>query len=312
MTYRLHRNEIPIDADLVRELIRDQFPVYAKMSLSMLDASGSTNKLFRLGDDLLVRLPRQPGGSAGIAKEHRWLPEIGRQLPVAVPEIVALGEPGCGYGERWSIVRWLSGELPAVCGPEDPPTAGRSALAADLAGVIVALRAIEVPEAAACDPTLRWYRGRPLLEFDEQTRANIRKCRSIEGLGVDLDTALAVWTDALNLPGAREVGADRWYHGDLVAENLLLADGRLTAVLDFGALAVGDPTIDLLAAWEVLDPPARQVFRTRLAVDDVEWQRGRAWALAIALTTFAYYWATMPKRCADRLAMARSVLADAI
>lgn len=311
MKYRVHDDELTIDMDLVRKLVDTQFPHYAVSPLRRLGASGSTNALFRLGDDLLVRLPRQPGGSAAIDKERRWLPEIGRHLPVSVPEIVALGEPASGFEERWSIVRWLDGELPNACAPDDPPTSGRSILAAGLADVILALRAVDVPEAAATDAALRWYRGRSLAEFDEQTRLNIQQCRSIEGLDLDLDAALEVWANALKVPGAYDVGPDRWYHSDLVAENLLLTDGRLTAVLDFGGLAVGDPTIDLHGVWEVLDPPAREVFRTRLGVDDAEWLRGRAWALGIALGAFTYYWETMPGRRRDRLAMARSVLADA-
>ena len=311
MEYRVHDDEIPIDIDLVRKLVDTRFPQYAALPLSRLGASGSTNALFRLGDDLLVRLPRQPGGSAAIAKEQRWLPEIGRHLPVAVPEIVAIGEPAFDFGERWSIVRWLDGELAKAYAPDDPPAPERLTLAADLADVILALRAVDVPEAAACDPALRWYRGRSLAEFDGRMRLYIQQCRSIEGLDLDLDAALAVWADALKVPGAYEMSPDRWYHSDLVAENLLLTDGRLTAVLDFGGLAVGDPTIDLHGAWEVLDPPAREVFRTRLEVDDAEWLRGRAWALGIALGTLTYYWETMPGRRRDRLAMARSVLADA-
>lgn len=307
----LHDDEIRIDVDLVRRLIGTQFPQYAPMPLRRLSAFGSTNVMFRLGDDLLVRLPRQPGGSVGIDKEQRWVPEIGRRLPVAVPEIVALGQPGCGYGERWCIVRWLKGELPKACIPHDSPRHERSTLAADLADVILALRTIEVPEAAAIDPALRWYRGRSLAEFDRWTRHNIQQCRSIEGLDLDLDAALAVWDDALQIPGAYEAGPDRWYHGDLVTENLLVTNGRLSAVLDFGGLGVGDPTIDLHGAWEVLDPPARGVFRARLGVDDAEWLRGRAWALALTFGTFSYYWTTMPGRRRDRLAMARSVLADA-
>lgn len=311
MTDTLHDDEIPIDVALVRKLVDTQFPRFAALSLRRLDASGSTNALFRLGDDLLVRLPRQPGGSSSIDKERRWLPDIGRHLPVAVPEIVAVGEPAFGFGERWSIVRWLDGELPKAAAPDALPRPERSVLAADLAEVILAFRAVDVSDAAATDPDLRWYRGGPLAEFDESVRRNIETCRSILGLDLDFAAALAIWEDALTLPGANEVGPDRWYHGDLVAENLLLTSGRLTAVLDFGGLAVGDPTIDLHGAWEVLDPPARELFRARLGVHDAEWLRGRAWALGIALGTFTYYWETMPERRRDRLAMARSVLADA-
>jgi aminoglycoside phosphotransferase (APT) family kinase protein len=311
MKTRLHADEIGIETELVRKLVDGEFPEYSALPLTRLDASGSTNLLFRLGDALLVRLPRQPGGSAAIDKEFRWLPVISRNIPVAVPEIVALGKPAFGFGERWSIVRWLDGELPNACTPDDPSTQERSRLAVDLADVILALRSVEVPKAATMDPALRWYRGRALAEFDEQTRFNIQRCRSIGGLELDLDAALAVWVRALEAPEAFEVGPDRWYHGDLVAENLLLTNGRLTGVLDFGGLSIGDPTIDLHGAWEVLDPPAREAFRARLGVENAEWARGRAWALSIALSSFAYYWETMPERRRDRLAMARSVLADA-
>jgi aminoglycoside phosphotransferase (APT) family kinase protein len=307
---RLHDDEIQIEIDLVRKLVDTQFPRYATLPLGRLNATGSTNVLFRLGSSLLVRLPRQPGG-AGIEKEQRWLPRIGPNLPVAVPEIVALGEPGFDFDERWSIVNWLEGELPKACSPNDPHTRGQLRLATDLADVILAIRAIEVPEAAANDSTLRSYRGRSLAEYDKQAQNNIRKCREIKDLDLDLDAALEVWTEALVLPGARKAGPDRWYHGDLLAENLLLTGDRLTAVLDFGGLAIGDQTIDLVGAWEVLDTPGREAFRTRLRVDDDQWLRGRAWALAIALMTFPHYWGTMQRRRGDRLAMARNVLADA-
>ncbi len=311
MTYGLHDNEIRADITRVRQLVDTELPNYASLPLKRLAAFGSTNVLFRLGDELLVRLPRQPGGGSAIDKEQHWLPEISRHLSVRVPEVIAVGEPSSGFSERWSIVSWLEGELPKACSPEDPPGPERCALAADLADVIAALRAAQVPEAAATDPRLRTYRGRSLVEFDRHTRRNIENCRSIAGLDLDLDAALALWTDALALPGASGVDAERWYHGDLVAENLLLTNGRLTGVLDFGGLAVGDPTVDLHGAWELFDPPARELFRARLGVDDAEWLRGRAWALAIALGTFSYYWTKMPGRIRDRLAMARSVLADA-
>lgn len=308
---RLHADEINIDTDLVRRLIDTQFPQYSALPLVKLPTSGSTNALFRLGADLLVRLPRQPGGGVAIEKEERWLPLIGSHFPVTVPQIVALGEPAFGFGERWSITGWIDGKLVEACGPAAVPAVERSALAIDLADVILTLRSIKVSAAAASDPTLRSYRGRSLAEFDEAFQRTLRECRSMEELDLDLDAALAIWNEALTLPGANEAGPARWYHGDLVAENLLLVEGRLSAVLDFGGLGIGDPTIDLHGAWELLDPPARDVFRVRLGVDDATWLRGRAWALGIALLTFPYYWTTMPERRRDRLAMARSVLADA-
>jgi aminoglycoside phosphotransferase (APT) family kinase protein len=306
----LHHNEIPVGIDLVRKLVDTEFPQYADLPLRPLAASGSTNVLFRLGDDLLVRLPRQPGNGAAIEREQRWAGEFGPRLPVKVPQILAIGRPGHGYGERWSIVGWLPGEHPPACGPDEPPSRQRAQLAVDLAEVIIALRGASIPDAAAHDPALRGYRGEALAGKDHSVRRNIEQCRSIAGFDFDLDHVLAVWEDALTLPGAYEAGPDCWYHGDLVAENLLVTAGRLSAVIDFG-VAVGDPTVDLHGAWEIFDRPAREVFRERLGATDAEWLRGRAWALGIALGTFTYYWHTMPGRRADRLMMARNVLADA-
>ena len=306
----LHEDELDIDEALVRRLLDSQFPAYRGLSLRPLGASGSTNKLFRLGDELLVRLPRQPGGSDSIGKELRWGMPIGSALPVQTPQIIAIGEPAAGYPERWSITGWLDGALVRACGPNQAPTSDRSRMAADLAEVILTLRDVEVTPEASSDRHLRWYRGRPLAEFDADFRANLAACRELDDLELDLDQAERIWREALKLPGAYEVGPDRWYHGDLVAENLLIKDARLSAVLDFGSLSVGDPTIDLHGAWEILDDPAREVLLERLGVDEAEWLRGRAWALGIALGTFGYYWHTMPGRRMDRLAMARNVLAS--
>jgi len=308
----LHDNEIPIDDNLVCKLVGTQFPHYADLPLSRLQASGSSNVLYCLGSDLLVRLPRQPGSGVAIEKEQQWLPAVSQTLPVAVPQITVLGEPAFGFTERWSIVQWIDGELPRAAGTSAAATPRRLVLASDLADVIIALRSTDIPGHAASDPSLRGYRGRTLAEYDKYFRRTIEDCRRLQGLGLDLDKALDIWHQALNLPGAQAAGPARWYHSDLVAENLLLKNGRLTAVLDFGGLAVGDPTIDLHGAWELFDRQSREVFRTRLGVEDAQWLCGRAWAwaLAIALGTFSYYWTKMPRRMSDRLIMAQAVLAD--
>ncbi len=306
----LHDDEIPIDTALVRGLVNRAMPGYAHLPVRRLDASGSTNALFRLGDDLLVRLPRQPGGSATIAKEASWLPVLKPWLPVCVPEVVAVGEPDADYPERWSVVRWIDGEHPEVVTPETPTDPRREVLAADLAEVVRALRLTEVPAEAVSDPDLRWYRGEPLATMDTVTRRNIERCRALADFELDLDAAARLWEEAMTLPGTTDRPAPRWYHGDLAAENLLVRDGRLAAVLDFGGLAIGDPAVDLSVAWEVLDPPARDIFRSKLGVDDATWLRGRAWALSITVMIW-YYWTTMPQRRASRVAIGRNVLADA-
>ena len=310
MAQPLHADEILVGVELVRTLVGRAMPDHADEPVRRLESSGSTNSLFRLGDDLLVRLPRQPSGSAAIAKEARWLPVFGPRLPVSVPEVVAVFEPGCDFPRRWSVVRWIEGEHPGVVDHGDSVDSRREDLATDLAAVLEAMHRVEVPTGADSDPTLRGYRGEPLATMDQVTRENIERCRSLKDFGLDLDAVERIWDEALTLPGAAQRAAPGWYHGDLAAENLLLQNGRLSAVLDFGSLSVGDPTVDLAVAWEILDPPARDVLRKRLGVEDAAWLRGRAWALSITLMIW-YYWTTMPDRRASRMAIGRNILADA-
>jgi aminoglycoside phosphotransferase (APT) family kinase protein len=306
---RLHDDELEVDEVLVRRLLATLSPAYAGLPLRRLASTGSTNTLFRLGDDLVVRVPRQPGGTSTIEKEQRWLPYVARSLAVAVPEVVAVGEPAAGYPERWSIVRYVDGEPPRLPSAGEAP---RHDLAHDLAGVVTALRRATVPAEAVGDPSLRWYRGEPLSRYDDDLHGWLEQCRSAEGLDLDLDSVERAWDAAVALPDAHEAAEPRWYHGDLLAENLLVRDdGRLSAVLDFGGLAVGDPAVDLVVAWELLDPVARTTFRNAVGVTDGEWSVARGWALALGVMVFPYYWQSMPARCAQRLFMARQVLAEA-
>ena len=306
----LHPDEILVDVELIRALVGRAMPDCADMPVRQLAASGSTNTLFRLGDEFLVRLPRQRGGSVSISKEAAWLPVLGPRLPVSVPDVIAVFEPDRDYPERWSVVRWIEGERPGVVDPATPVDPRREFLATDLAAVLEALQQADVPADAVEDPSLRWYRGGPLAAMDQATRENIERCRSLENFGFDLRAAERIWDEAMTLPGVTERVTPRWCHGDLAAENLLVRDGKLAAVLDFGSLSVGDPTVDLMMAWEILDQPAREVLRRRLGVDDATWLRGRAWALCITLMIW-YYWETMPERRASRMAVGRNVLADA-
>jgi aminoglycoside phosphotransferase (APT) family kinase protein len=307
---RLHEDEIEVDDELVRRLLTTLSPAYDDLPLRRFDATGSDNALFRLGDDLLVRVPRQPGGTRTIEKEQRWLPYVAPYLPTSVPEIVAVGEPGFGYPERWSLVRFLEGDRPDVPQVDEGP---RSGLAAELAGVVRALGELAVPRDAATDPALQWYRGRPLSSMDDSMQEYLRDCRELAQrvhVDLDLDAVAASWAQTMAMPEASRVVEPRWYHGDINAENLLVRDGRLVALLDFGGLSVGDPTIDLAVAWQLLDPAARATFRGLLAVDDVTWRLARAWALVLAVMGLPYYWDTMPERCARGLFAARQALAD--
>jgi aminoglycoside phosphotransferase (APT) family kinase protein len=314
----LHADELPIDLALVRGLVDRSFPEYAGRSLTPLADSGSSNALFRLGSDLLVRLPRQPGGGATIDKEARWLPQVAEWVAEPVPRVVGVGDPALGYPERWSITTWVPGRRPARPSRSAPPApsappastgAGGARLAADLARFIAELRGMPLPPEAVGSEGLTWYRGLPLAELDEDFRATVGECRGLDiARGLDLDACLRLWDQALAGSAAESRGPS-WFHGDLVLENLLIDDGgALCGVLDFGGLAIGDPTVDLIVGWEALDADGRAVVRQALDVDDATWVASRGWALLIALVTLPYYSATMPGRCADRLAMAHAAL----
>jgi aminoglycoside phosphotransferase (APT) family kinase protein len=303
---RLHTDELPIDIALVRQLVDRSFPEYVEDSLMPVNDSGSSNALFRLGGDKLVRLPRQPGGGAIIDKEAAWLPYVASRVTVAVPEVVGVGEPDLHYPERWAISTWLQGTR-ATAPRSGLPASRTEGLARDLAQFLVELRGMDVPESSSDDPALSWYRGQPLWELDADFRLAAARCRDL-GISFDIDQALHVWDRAVD--GSRAIEpATSWYHGDLLCENLLLHEsGGLAAVLDFGGLAVGDPTIDLVVAWEALDEDGRRVLRRTLNVDDATWVASRGWAVFIAMMTFPYYAASMPTRCAERLVMVEAAI----
>lgn len=306
---RLHADELSITLPLVRRLVDRAFPQYAGEDLARLPRSGSSNALFRLGDDKLVRLPRQPGGTATIDKEASWLPFVASRVTVDVPTVVGVGEPDVGYPERWAITTWLPGSRPTA--PRSgPPRDGSDRLAHEVARFLAELRDMDVPERAEGDEALSWYRGRPLWHLDASFRDAAAQCRGL-GTGLDLDGALRVWDVAVEASRDAQP-ADGWYHGDLLAENLLLDDrGGLAAVLDFGGLSLGNPTVDLVVVWEVLAADGRRALRRALDVDDATWTAARGWALFISMITLPYYGTSMPERCADRLAMAHAAIDDA-
>lgn len=233
------------------------------------------------------------------------MPYVGSRISVGVPTVVGVGEPDLDYPERWAITTWLDGTRPST--PSSDPRVNGTRLADGLVQFLTELRGIEVPESAKDDQALSWYRGLPLCDLDADFREAATECRELE-IRLDIDEALRTWDRAL----AASEGVDppvSWFHGDLLVENLLVdATGGLEAVIDFGGLALGNPTVDLAVAWEALDDAGRQIFRRGLDVEDSMWIASRGWALFIAMITFPYYGASMPTRCADRLAMAEAAI----
>jgi aminoglycoside phosphotransferase (APT) family kinase protein len=288
----MHADEVPSDVHLVRRLLALQFPQWADLPIAHVPSSGTVNALYRLGDDMVMRIPRMAWGQ-GMGEELEWLPKLTPLLPAEVPVPIAVGEPAEGYPWAWGVYPWLEGEIPEV-----ERFAGSVALALDLAGFVQALHAADLPGGPPAG------RGSSLSPFNEATRAALV---SLEGV-IDTEAATEAWDEALEVHEWE--GAPAWVHGDLMPGNLLVRDGRLAAVIDWGGFGVGDPAVDLAVAWNLLSGDARDAFRATLAVDDATWLRGRGWALWTGIVALPYYVETNPVLAANARYRIDQVLAE--
>ena len=291
----MHADEIDTDVALVRRLLAAQFPHWAELTIDPVASYGTDHDIYRLGDDLAARLPRIGWATGQAAKEGEWLPRLAPHLPLAVPVQLAVEKPAEGYPFEWSVYEWLPGEN------ANGTIADLDQAAVDLAAFVRALREVDVTDA---HPRPRGARGAPLAVLDEHAR------RSIAELGerIDGDAALRSWEQSLNV--SEWDGAEVWVHGDLLPGNLLVVEGRLSAVIDWGGLNVGDPACDLQPAWSVLAGSSRARYRAELGVDDASWLRGRGWALFQAVMALPYYWDTNPGMIRQASRALAEVLAD--
>ncbi|MBA2461835.1 MAG: aminoglycoside phosphotransferase family protein [Actinobacteria bacterium] len=274
---KMHADEVDTDAALVGRLLTAQFPEWADLPIERVRSAGTDNTIYRLGKDMAVRLPRRQKNTGQLEKERQWLPRLAPLLPLAIPVPLAVGEPADGYPFTWSIYPWLKGETATV---ERIADLGQAAT--DLAQFVAALQRVD-PTDGPPPGEHNSFRGVPLATRDESTRA------AITSLGGTIDVAAVTraWEAALRAPEWRR--APVWIHGDLDARNMLVEKGRLTAVIDFGCLGVGDPACDVMVAWKVLSADTRDMLRTALSVDEATWARGRGWALSQALMALSYY-----------------------
>lgn len=292
-TTGMHADELDLPVELVRRLLAEQLPQWADLPVHRVSSSGTDNAMFRLGDDLVVRMPRIHWARGGVDHEAQWLPLVEGLLPVTTPRLVAVGSPGPAYPWTWSVLSWVPGENPRLGHLHDA-----AGLARELAALVRAVRAIDLDGGVARPGTL--------AARDAQVRTDIA------ALADDIDTAAvtAIWEHALAT--AEWAGDATWVHGDIAPGNLLLDDDhRLTGLIDFAGIGVGDPTVDLGVAWNLLPPPARAQFRAALEVDDVSWTRARARALAQALVQLPYYRDTNPVLAANARHVIREVTAEA-
>lgn len=279
---RMHADQVEVAAEVVTALVAAQFPHWRSRPVRPVTSHGTVNALFRLGEDIVLRFPLRPGPDAdsreALLREQADARRIAAHVSPAVPEPLAIGEPGEGYPGPWTAYRWIPGDTASADTIGDPDVFAR-----DLAGFVDAMHRMDTGGAT-------WNglaRGGPLHSRDD----NVRRALAAS---VDLtDTAglTRIWETCLEAP--RDT-PDAWNHGDLMPGNLLVRAGRLAAVIDLGAVCVGDPALDLMPAWNLLPPGPRRTYRRALGVDDATWERGRGWALDQAICALPYYVDTNP------------------
>ena len=289
--------DVEIDAALVGRLVAAQFPQWADLPIRPVANGGWDNRTFRLGEGMAARLPSAARYAAQVEKEQRWLPRLAPRLPLPIPAPLAMGAPAEGYPWPWSVYRWLSGETAVVA-----PISDLRQFAIDLAEFLLALQRTEAAEGPPAGSHSFW-RGGPLETYDAETR------QAIAALGerIDATAVTEVWEAAL---AAAWRGPPVWVHGDMAAGNLLVEGGRLSAVIDFGCSAVGDPACDLAIAWTFFEGESRAAFRAALALDAGAWARGRGWTLWKALIVFAALPGANPLAADKSLRIIDDVLAD--
>jgi aminoglycoside phosphotransferase (APT) family kinase protein len=293
---KMHENELEIDEQLVQALIKEQCPQWAMLPLSRIKSSGTDNALFRLGSEYVVRLPRidwEVGSNLKkINKEYEWLPRIASFLKIAISEPIFKGLPDESYPWPWIITKWIKGEIPDFEIKNE-----YELLAIDLADFLNEFHKIKLTHG----PMSR--RGVTLKEVDEETRTAID---DLQG-EIDIQSVTALWKDFLNIPYWHHDPV--WVHGDFLPGNILILNNRLSGVLYFSDVGIGDPACDLVIAWCLLNSTSRKIFKNHLEnIDEDTWQRGRGWALSIALIMLPYYMHTNPTLTALARRIIKTVL----
>jgi aminoglycoside phosphotransferase (APT) family kinase protein len=274
---RLHVDEIESDEALARRLVGARFPAWRELPVCRVVPGGTDNAIYRLGDELAIRLPRRPSAAGQVEVEARWLPRLAPALPLAIPEVVEVAAPDEAFPWPWSVVRWIEGGPVTADELHDALGAAR-----DLGGFVRSLGEIDAT-GGPLPSRANSGRGVPLAWRDETTRQNIATLDETDAP----DLLAEVWEASLAVPAWS--GTARWVHGDLLPVNLLARDGSIVAAIDWGCLSTGDPATDLMAGWAIFDEASRQVVREASGCDDDTWARGRGWAVSWAAICLPYY-----------------------
>jgi aminoglycoside phosphotransferase (APT) family kinase protein len=259
--------EFEVTEGLVRRLLTDQHPDLASRPLTLV-ANGWDNVIFRLGSDLTVRLPRRQLAADLVVHEQQWLPELAGRLPIPIPVPVRVGVPDARYPWRWSINPWFDGVVAADVELVDPAREARRL------GEFVA--ALHTPAPGNAPPNA--FRGHPISEMRPRVAANVERL----GAAIDQRAVLGRFDEFSRAEPWS--GRPQWLHGDLHTANVLVSDGAISAVIDFGDITSGDPAVDLAIAWMLFQTDARAEFRRSAGVlNDATWDRARAWAVHFAV-----------------------------
>lgn len=291
---KLHDEELDTDPDLVRRLLHEQYPQWATLPVVPSQERGTDHAIYRLGDDLAVRMPTIHWAAGQPLKEQRWLPVVAPHVPLAVPVPLALGQPGAGYPYHWVVVPWLRGERATEEAIADP-----AALIAEIVVFTQALQSVDPTDGPA--PIAR---DAALIHRDATVRTATEEARDL----VDREAVLASWEASLTAEAWD--GSGVWVHGDLAAGNVLSYKGRLSAVIDWGAACVADPARDVLCAWTFYGGRRASQFRVAFGVDDATWLRARGFALSGAIESLAYYRYREPSRALGDQRRLDLILAD--
>lgn len=291
----MHEGQVETSTELVRELLERQFPELADAPIRPVAESGTDHDLYRVGDDLVARLPIIDWAVDQAGTDARWLALLAPHLHLRIPKIMGVGEPAAGFPWRWSLVRWVAGET------ADDDNLDQTQAAVDLARFVTALHGIPADGGPVKSGTSR---GAPLANLDAGVRPLIAELAS----EIDAAAVTRVWDEAVAAPAWD--GLPVWLHGDLQPGNLIVRDRHLTAVIDFGGIGLGDPAVDLIPAWNTFDREARKVFREAVGHDDATWARARGWILAPALQGLGYYRESRPEFVESGRRRIAAVLAD--
>ncbi|SFC84953.1 aminoglycoside phosphotransferase family protein [Bacillus sp. UNCCL81] len=264
---------VSINVELVKQLINEQFPIWSQLEIKPVELSGNDNRTFHLGDKMSVRLPSAECYVPQVEKEHKWLPILTNKLSLPVSKPLAKGSPSKSYPWPWTINEWIDGESLNKENISD-----LSQFAKELGQFLKEFQSIDAHGGPIAGKH-NFFRGGNLAVYDQETKDSIDQTKAI----FNKDLLTEIWETALSSKWEYE---PVWVHGDIAPGNLLVKNGKLCAVIDFGILGVGDPSCDAVMAWTFFDTDSRNVFKNVLNFDENTWNRARGWALWKALITF--------------------------